>query len=146
MLIAERLTKVYGRTDGGPGKSASFDGSAFQSLNAPNPDTPCKWWNMVRFLPIGSELCILFCVLFRKLYLCTGRANRGIDCIHSRSARLDRATVGRGRREHVRNNWNGKFLHSLAVGCECFYIECSDSLWDTNDLTYKNLFLCLRSL
>ena len=52
MLIAERLTKVYGRTDGGPGKSVSFDGNAFQSLNAPNPDTPCKWWNMVRFMPI----------------------------------------------------------------------------------------------
>lgn len=62
MLIAERLTKVYGRTDGGPGKSVSFDGSAFQSLNAPNPDTPCKWWNMVRFMLIGSELCIFFFV------------------------------------------------------------------------------------
>jgi hypothetical protein len=126
MLIAERLTKVYGRTDGGPGKSVSFDGSAFQSLNAPNPDTPCKWWNMVRFMLIGSELCIFFflCSSDSNFYNpLTGRANRGIDCIHSRSARLDRATVGRGRREHVRNNWNGKFLHSLAMGCECRYIE-----------------------
>jgi len=68
MLIAERLTKVYGRTDGGPGKSVSFDGSAFQSLNAPNPDTPCKWWNMVRFLPIGSELCIFFFVCYSEDY------------------------------------------------------------------------------
>jgi hypothetical protein len=52
MLIAERLTKVYGRTDGGPGKSVSFDGSAFRNINAPDADTPCKWWNMVRIVPI----------------------------------------------------------------------------------------------
>lgn len=46
MLIAERLTRVYGRTDGGPGAAIDLDGNAFVSQNAPKPDTPCKWWNM----------------------------------------------------------------------------------------------------
>ena len=47
MLIAERLVKVYGRTDGGPGATLAVDGQAIVSHNAPKPDTPCKWWNMV---------------------------------------------------------------------------------------------------
>ncbi len=50
MLIAERLTKVYGRTDGGPGKAIAADGQAIVSHNAPHADTPCKWWNMVRLM------------------------------------------------------------------------------------------------
>ena len=47
MLIAERLVKVYGRTDGGPGATLAVDGQAIVSHNAPKPDTPRKWWNMV---------------------------------------------------------------------------------------------------
>ena len=61
MLIAERLTKVYGRTDGGPGRAVLFDGSAMISCNAPKPDTPCRWWNMV--VPIMSLLVYIIYLL-----------------------------------------------------------------------------------
>jgi Na+/H+ antiporter NhaC len=61
MLIAERLTKVYGRTDGGPGRAVLFDGSAKISCNAPKSDTPCRWWNMV--IPIMSLLVYIIYLL-----------------------------------------------------------------------------------
>lgn len=61
MLVAERLTKVYGRTDGGPGKAVSFDGSALISPNAPKPDTPHKWWNMV--VPVVALILYIFSLL-----------------------------------------------------------------------------------
>ena len=48
MLIAERIVKVYGRTDGGPGAALAADGQTLKSHNAPKEDTPCRWWNMVR--------------------------------------------------------------------------------------------------
>lgn len=48
MLVAERLTKVYGRTDGGPGKVKAVTGGDVVNHNAPSPGTPCKWYNMVR--------------------------------------------------------------------------------------------------
>lgn len=46
MLVAERLTKVYGRTDGGPGAALATDGQAIVSHNTPKLDTPPRWWNM----------------------------------------------------------------------------------------------------
>lgn len=46
MLIAERLNRIYGRTDGGEGKALAVDGGALVSHNEPAPDTPCRWWNM----------------------------------------------------------------------------------------------------
>ena len=46
MLIAERQTKVYGRKDGGPGAAIAADRQVIKSHNTPEPDTPCKWWNM----------------------------------------------------------------------------------------------------
>eukprot|EP00571_Detonula_confervacea_P007203 CAMPEP_0172328688 /NCGR_PEP_ID=MMETSP1058-20130122/60477_1 /TAXON_ID=83371 /ORGANISM="Detonula confervacea, Strain CCMP 353" /LENGTH=1233 /DNA_ID=CAMNT_0013045815 /DNA_START=448 /DNA_END=4149 /DNA_ORIENTATION=- len=61
MLIAERLTKVYGRTDGGPGGAIAPDGQAIVSHNAPKPDTPCKWWNMA--FPIAALIGYIFYLL-----------------------------------------------------------------------------------
>lgn len=61
MLIAERITKVYGYTDGGPGGALSADGQAIVSHNAPKSDTPCKWWNMA--FPIVSLIGYIFYLL-----------------------------------------------------------------------------------
>ena len=47
MIVAERLTKVYGRTDGGPGKAKGTGGRELASHCSPKPETPCRWWNMV---------------------------------------------------------------------------------------------------
>lgn len=62
MLVAERLTKVYGRTDGGPGRALAADGTALQSHNAPKPDTPCRWWNMA--FPILALIGYIFYLLW----------------------------------------------------------------------------------
>jgi len=61
MLIAERLVKVYGRTDGGPGAAIAADGQAIVSHNAPKPDTPCRWWNMA--FPIVALIGYIFYLL-----------------------------------------------------------------------------------
>lgn len=61
MLIAERLTKVYGRTDGGPGKAVAADGQAIVSHNAPKNDTPPRWWNMA--FPIVALIGYIFYLL-----------------------------------------------------------------------------------
>mmetsp|Transcript_14592 Transcript_14592/g.25706 ORF Transcript_14592/g.25706 Transcript_14592/m.25706 type:complete len:706 (-) Transcript_14592:682-2799(-) len=61
MLISERLVKVYGRTDGGPGGAVAADGQAIVSHNAPKPDTPCKWWNMA--FPILALVGYIFYLL-----------------------------------------------------------------------------------
>lgn len=61
MLIAERLTKVYGRTDGGPGAATALDGQAVVSHNAPKTDTPPKWWNMA--FPIVALIGYIFYLL-----------------------------------------------------------------------------------
>ena len=61
MLIAERLVKVYGRTDGGPGGVKAADGEALVSHNAPKPDTPHKWWNMA--FPIVMLVFYIFYLL-----------------------------------------------------------------------------------
>lgn len=61
MLVAERLTKVYGRTDGGPGRAIAANGEAIVSHNAPKPDTPPKWWNMA--FPIVMLIIYIFYLL-----------------------------------------------------------------------------------
>ena len=61
MLIAERLTKVYGRTDGGPGRAIAANGETIVSHNAPKPDTPPKWWNMA--FPIVMLIIYIFYLL-----------------------------------------------------------------------------------
>jgi len=60
MLIAERKTRVYGRTDGGDGAAKSADGQV-KSGNVPESDTPCKWWNMA--FPIASLVVYIFYLL-----------------------------------------------------------------------------------
>ena len=61
MLIAERLAKVYGRTDGGSGKAVAADGQAIVSHNAPKSDTPPRWWNMA--FPIVMLIIYIFYLL-----------------------------------------------------------------------------------
>jgi len=61
MLIAERLAKVYGRTDGGSGKAVAADGQAIVSHNAPQSDTPPRWWNMA--FPIVALVGYIFYLL-----------------------------------------------------------------------------------
>lgn len=61
MLVAERLNRVYGRTDGGEGRMLAVDGEALVSHNEPEPDTPCRWWNMafVSFVCYGLKRCAI---------------------------------------------------------------------------------------
>lgn len=61
MLTAERLTKVYGRTDGGPGKALAVDGGVMVNHNAPNEDIPKKWYNMA--FPITMLIVYIFYLL-----------------------------------------------------------------------------------
>jgi Na+/H+ antiporter NhaC len=61
MLIAERIVKVYGRTDGGPGAALAADGQTLKSHNAPKEDTPCRWWNMA--FPIVALIGYIFYLL-----------------------------------------------------------------------------------
>jgi Na+/H+ antiporter NhaC len=61
MLKAERLTFVYGRTDGGDG---AFAGAKLVGDgNDPNPDTPQKWWNMA--IPIVMLVVYIFYLLVK---------------------------------------------------------------------------------
>jgi Na+/H+ antiporter NhaC len=52
MLVAERKTRVYRRTDGGPGKITKPGGVALEGSegNQPRKDTPYFSWNMI--LPV----------------------------------------------------------------------------------------------
>lgn len=61
MLVAERLNRIYGRTDGGAGKALAVDGGALVSHNEPAPDTPCRWWNM------AFPICMLVAYIFYLL-------------------------------------------------------------------------------
>lgn len=61
MLLAERRTRVYGRVDGGPGATLGLNGEKLTSANAPDPDTPCKWWNMA--FPIVMLVFYIFYLL-----------------------------------------------------------------------------------
>jgi hypothetical protein len=61
MLIAERLTKVYGRTDGGPGKAFAVDGNVIVNHNAPKEEIPKKWYNMA--FPIAMLIFYIFYLL-----------------------------------------------------------------------------------
>lgn len=70
MLVAERVVRVYGRTDGGPGAALAADGNAIVSHNAPSEDTPCKWWNMVSVL----RRCIRLRYLSLRIY--------SLQCMH----------------------------------------------------------------
>jgi len=71
MLIAQRKTQVYRRTDGGDGRNhAAVD----VNVNAPSEDTPKLWWNMV--VPI---LVLVFLILW--LLFGTGHDGTGTQAI-----------------------------------------------------------------
>jgi Na+/H+ antiporter NhaC len=57
MLIAERKTHVYGRIDGGDGKSKGSD--VIEKENQPDSDTPQRIWNMI--IPI---LLLVFLIIY----------------------------------------------------------------------------------
>ena len=68
MLIAERKTQVYQRTDGGDGSgkgatASSEEGGAEVGENKPKPDTPCKPWNML--IPIVLLVFFIFYLLVK---------------------------------------------------------------------------------
>jgi len=56
MLIAERKTQVYKRTDGGDGSTSEHSGMAEE--NQPRKDQPLKTWNMV--VPIVLLIFLIF--------------------------------------------------------------------------------------
>ena len=62
MLVAERKTQVYKRTDGGPGKGKA-DGSEGHKANQPEEDTPLKSWNMV--VPVLLLVFFIFYMLIK---------------------------------------------------------------------------------
>jgi Na+/H+ antiporter NhaC len=64
MLIAERKTQVYKRTDGGDGARRSGETESLeQKENAPREDTPKKAWNM--FIPIILLVFLIFLLLVK---------------------------------------------------------------------------------
>eukprot|EP00586_Coscinodiscus_wailesii_P000368 CAMPEP_0172487608 /NCGR_PEP_ID=MMETSP1066-20121228/16735_1 /TAXON_ID=671091 /ORGANISM="Coscinodiscus wailesii, Strain CCMP2513" /LENGTH=792 /DNA_ID=CAMNT_0013254313 /DNA_START=67 /DNA_END=2445 /DNA_ORIENTATION=+ len=64
MLIAERKVIVYGRKDGGPGKSlATASETEELSKNAPSPDTPQRAWNML--VPMLVLVFYIFYIMFQ---------------------------------------------------------------------------------
>jgi len=66
MLIAERKTQVYKRTDGGESASEkkSGDGGDFGGDNDPRKDTPHASWNML--IPVAILLFFIFFLLIRS--------------------------------------------------------------------------------
>ena len=62
MLLAERKTQVYKRTDGGDGKGKS-DSTEGSKANQPEEDTPLKSWNMV--LPVLLLVFFIFYLLVK---------------------------------------------------------------------------------
>ncbi|CAB9499323.1 Inherit from COG: Na H antiporter [Seminavis robusta] len=63
MLIAERKTQVYERTDGGDGKGKGDNESMEAKENQPRPDTPQRSWNML--IPIILLVFFIFYLLVR---------------------------------------------------------------------------------
>jgi Na+/H+ antiporter NhaC len=64
MLVAERKTRVFERTDGGDGKmntETTTDASA--KPNSPRPDTPHASWNMI--VPVLVLILLIFYVLVK---------------------------------------------------------------------------------
>ena len=51
MLVAERKTQVYKRTDGGDGSTSGKGGAGLSDENKPRDDQPLQSWNM--FVPIA---------------------------------------------------------------------------------------------
>jgi len=70
MLVAERKTQVYKRTDGGEAatekkkKSTDVDAEEFSSDNEPRKDTPHASWNML--VPILVYVFFIFFILVRS--------------------------------------------------------------------------------
>jgi Na+/H+ antiporter NhaC len=62
MLIAERKTQVYGRTDGGDG--ATGGPGLGEKHNQPEPDTPGRVWNM--FIPIIVIVILIIWLLIQS--------------------------------------------------------------------------------
>ena len=62
MLVAERKTHVYERTDGGDG-AGKEDTSQEDKANAPKEDTPQKSWNM--FVPVVLLVFFIFYLLIK---------------------------------------------------------------------------------
>lgn len=62
MLVAERKTQVYKRTDGGDGKGKG-DSSEGHKANQPYEDTPLKSWNMI--LPVLLLVFFIFYLLVK---------------------------------------------------------------------------------
>ena len=60
MLIAERKTRVYKRTDGGDGKG-KVSQNANEKQNQPNEGTPLHWINLV--LPVLLLIALVFYLL-----------------------------------------------------------------------------------
>lgn len=63
MLIAERKTQVYKRTDGGDGKGKGDDAEGHKA-NQPYEDTPLKSWNMI--LPVLLLVFFIFYLLIKS--------------------------------------------------------------------------------
>merc|ERR1712151_828505 len=59
MLVAERNVLVYGRTDGGDGSAE--DGELDDGGNAPEEDTPQRWYNMI--VPLFLLIFFIFYML-----------------------------------------------------------------------------------
>jgi len=62
LLIAERRTQVYKRTDGGDGRGPG--GSIGSDHNAPHEGTPQKWWNML--FPISILVFLILWILVQS--------------------------------------------------------------------------------
>ena len=62
MLVAERKTQVYGRTDGGDG--ATGGPGLGEKHNQPEPDTPGRVWNM--FIPIIIIVVLIIWLLIQS--------------------------------------------------------------------------------
>jgi len=63
MLIAERKTQVYQRSDGGDGKTKQGSGDQGQQENQPKKDTPQRYWNMA--VPIALLVFFIFYLLIK---------------------------------------------------------------------------------
>lgn len=63
MLIAERKTQVYKRTDGGD-SAVTKKGSVEDIGNKPRPGTPLFWWNMI--IPMAILIFLIFWLLVKS--------------------------------------------------------------------------------
>lgn len=62
MLVAERKTQVYGRTDGGKGRAKGTE--KLSSGNAPKEETPSKMYNML--VPVALLIFFIFYLLVQS--------------------------------------------------------------------------------